>query len=129
MDANAQQERQQAHSYLDQLPDAQVAAVRGLLEVRLGPVSRALANAPVDDEPITEDEEQAVGRSKEWFRHNDGTPFEQVVAELGFTMEQVGGLRLDQEPASREKDPAARSESSFPTRPGATFALSPSTLP
>ena len=107
MDANSQRERQQAHSYIDHLPDAQVAAVRGLLEVMLDPVSRTLANAPVDDEPVTEDEEQAVGRSKEWFQHNDGTPFEQVVAELGFTMEQVDGLRLDQAPASREKDPAA----------------------
>lgn len=101
MDSNSQQERQLAHVYLDHLPDAQVAAVRGLLEAMLDPVSRALASAPVDDEPISAEEEQAVARSKEWFRHNAGTPFEQVVTELGFTMEQVNHAQEE------EKDPAA----------------------
>jgi hypothetical protein len=107
MDSNSRQERQQAHAYLDHLPDAQVSAVRGLLEVMLDPVSRTLANAPIDDEPITEEEEQDVARSKEWFLHNEGTPFEQVVAELGLTMEQVCNHRLDEEPLDRQKDPAA----------------------
>ena len=102
MDSNLQQLRQRAHAYLDRLPDAQVAAVRGLLEAMLDPVSRALANSPIDDEPITEEEEQAVAGSKEWSRHNPGTPFEQVVAELGFNMEQVGKQAQEE-----KKDPAA----------------------
>lgn len=89
MDSNLQHERQQAHAYLDHLPEAQVAAVRGLLEAMLDPVSRALANAPVDDEPVTEEEERAVQEAREWFKHNPGIPFEQAVAELGFTMEEV----------------------------------------
>jgi hypothetical protein len=89
MDSNPQHERQQAHAYLDQLPEAQVAAVRGLLEAMLDPVSRALANAPVDDEPVTEEEERAVQEAREWFKHNPGIPFEQVIAELGFTTEEV----------------------------------------
>jgi hypothetical protein len=42
-----------------------------------------------EDEEISEEEEQAVARSKEWFKHNKGIPFEEVVAELGFTMDQV----------------------------------------
>jgi hypothetical protein len=45
-------ERQQAHSYLDRLPLEQLSAVRRLLETMLDPVSRALANAPVEDEEI-----------------------------------------------------------------------------
>jgi len=52
-------------------------------------VSRALAIAPVEDEEIGEEEEQAVARSKEWFQHNEGIPFEQVVAECGFTMDEI----------------------------------------
>ena len=36
-----------------------------------------------------EEEERAVRESREWFKHNPGIPFEQVVAELGFTMEEV----------------------------------------
>ncbi len=55
----------------------------------LDPVSRALANAPLDNEPVSEEEEQAVARSREWFKHNQGIPFEQVVTELGFTMEEI----------------------------------------
>lgn len=89
MESTPQQERQQAHAYLDHLPAAQLSAVRGLLESMLDPVSRALANAPIDDEPITEEEELDVAEAREWLKHNPGIPFEQVVAELGLTMEEV----------------------------------------
>ena len=108
MQPNPQQEREQAHGYLDRLPEAQVSAVRGLLESMLDPVSRALANAPVDDEPVTEAEESAVSEAREWLKHNQGIPFEQVVAELGFTMEEVnnyqdpsqGGFALPRNPSN-----------------------------
>jgi hypothetical protein len=55
----------------------------------LDPVSSALANAPVDDEPVTEDEERTVAQAREWLKTNPGIPFEQVVAELGLTMEEI----------------------------------------
>lgn len=93
MESNPLQERQQAHAYLDHLPAEQLSAVRGLLEAMLDPVSRALANAPMDDEPVTEEEQRAVAEAHEWFKHNQGIPFEQVVAELGFTMEEVENYR------------------------------------
>lgn len=83
------QERQQAHAYLDQLPPAQLSAVRRLLETMLDPVSRALSNASTEDEEISEEEKQAIERSREWFRHNKGIPFEEVAAECGFTMDQI----------------------------------------
>jgi hypothetical protein len=100
--SDPQQERRQAHAYLDHLPDAQLSAVRSLLETMLDPLSRTLADAPLEDEKISEEEEQAVARSKEWFSHHEGIPFEQVVTDLGFTMEQIRNHRLDE-----EKDPAA----------------------
>ncbi len=87
--ADFAQERQQAHAYLDQLPAAQLSAVRSLLETMLDPVSSALSNAPMEDEPISEEEKQAVMRSREWFDHNEGIPFEDVVAECGFSMDQI----------------------------------------
>ncbi len=93
MESNPQQERRQAHAYLDHLPDTQLSAVRGLLEAMLDPVSRALANAPLDDEPVTEEEERAVAEARQWLQHNPGIPFEQVVTELGFTMEEVKNYR------------------------------------
>jgi hypothetical protein len=93
METNPNQERQQAHALLDMLSVEKLNAVRSLLEVMVYPVSRALANAPVDDEPTTEDEERAVAEAREWLKNNPGIPFEQVVTELGLTMEEVQNYR------------------------------------
>lgn len=83
-------DKQQAHDLIERVPDEQmIAAVRFLEFLLLDTVDRASAVTPVEDEEISEEEEQAVARSKEWFKHNEGTPFEQVVAELGFTMDQI----------------------------------------
>ena len=80
---------QHAQQLLSHLAPDQVAAVVRLLEVMLDPVSRALANAPPEDEEISAEEEAAVAEAREWLKHNQGIPFEQVVAELGFSMEEV----------------------------------------
>jgi hypothetical protein len=81
--------RQHAHELIDRMPETQLSALVGLLETIVDPVAVALRDAPIDDEPMTEEEERAVKESREWFKHNPGIPFEQVVAELGFTMEDV----------------------------------------
>ena len=94
--------KQHAHALLDRIPADQIGvAVRFLEFLLLDPVNRALASAPVEDE-IGEEEEQAVARSREWFQHHEGIPFDQVVADLGFTMEQIRNQRQDQ-----EENPAA----------------------
>ena len=82
--------RQHVHDLIDRLPPAQLTAVAGLLESMLDPVSRALAMAPLEDEEIGEEEDRAVVRSNEWFKRHEGTPFEEVVAEMGFSMDQIG---------------------------------------
>jgi hypothetical protein len=83
-------DKEQAHALLDRIPDDQLnAAVRFLEFLLLDPLERALATAPPEDEPISEEEEQSVARSKDWSRQNEGTSFEKVVAELGFTMDQI----------------------------------------
>lgn len=79
-----------AHELLGQLNPGKLAAVVHLLEV--------MVQDNEEDEEISPEEEAAVLRSKEWFQHNEGIPFEQVVAELGFTMEQI---------RNATKDPAA----------------------
>lgn len=84
-------DKQHAHQLLDQLDPSQLDAVVRLLEVMTGPEAVSLRNAPIDDEPVTEEEERAVAASKEWFKNNPGIPFEEVVADLGFTMEQIRG--------------------------------------
>jgi len=96
-------DKQHAHDLVDRVPDDQMtAAVRFLEFLLVDPVDRTLATAPVEDEEVSAEEEQAVARSKEWFKHNEGIPFEQVVTDLGFTMEQIHSHRPD-----KEQDPAA----------------------
>ena len=97
MSLDVVQECQQAHAYLDRLPPAQLSAVRSLLETMLpDPVALALANVPAEDEEIGEEENQAVARSKEWFKNNQGASLEEVAAGLGLTMDRI---RNGQEPS------------------------------
>jgi hypothetical protein len=88
-DRSDNNEKQQAHELIDRLPATQLSAVVGLLEAMLDPVSRAIANAPVDDEPVTAEEEKALDQAREWFKHNPGIPHEQVLAELGISQEDI----------------------------------------
>ena len=81
MAINTQMERQQAHALLDQLPPAKLGAVRSLLEVMVDDAS---------EEELTDEDRRALRASEEYFRNGgQGIPFEQVVASLGFTMEQI----------------------------------------
>ncbi len=75
-------DRQLAHQLLDQLCPAQFDAIVKLLEVMI----------PEDnDEEPAADDRRAVAGSQDYFRHNPegGVSFEQMVAECGFTMDQV----------------------------------------
>lgn len=79
------QERQQAHAYLDQLPPAQLSAVRNLLASIVDPVSRALADAPLDDEEETEEERAAVDQARRSLEANGGRgiPHSEAMRRLG----------------------------------------------
>jgi len=44
------------------------------LKALLDPVEIALANAPVDDEPLTAEEIKALDESSEWLKHTQGIP-------------------------------------------------------
>jgi hypothetical protein len=83
--------KEQAHELIERMAPSQVSAVVGLLESMLDPVSRAIANAPVDDEPETEAERQAVAASKAWMAQHpgEGIPYEEIRAELGLSGEDV----------------------------------------
>jgi hypothetical protein len=75
-------DRQHAHQLLDQLGPSQFDAIAKLLEVMIG---------DHDDEELTAEDRRAVVASRAYFQQNPegGIPFEQVVAECGFTMDQV----------------------------------------
>ena len=87
MALDLQQERQHAHALLDQLTPAKLGVVRSLLEVMLDD----------DEDELTEEDRRALRASDEYFRNGgQGIPFEQVVADLGFTMEQIRGAKKEQ---------------------------------
>jgi hypothetical protein len=87
MGAEATPERQQAHALLDMLPEEKLIAVVHLLHAISDPVARSLASAPVDDEPIGEDESRAVEASKKWLKDHAPIPHQEVLAEFGLTLE------------------------------------------
>ena len=85
-----------AHELIGQLNPGELAAVVNLLEV--------MVHDSEENEEISAEEAAALNRSKEWFKHNEGIPFDQVVTDLGFTMEQIrGNASFD----AKTKDPAA----------------------
>ena len=93
MATNLIQEKHQLHKMVDLLAPEQAIALRALVEVMLDPVTRAIANAAVDEEPLTRDDETALDEAREWLKHNKGIPHEQVLAELGFTSEDIENYR------------------------------------
>jgi hypothetical protein len=64
-----------------------LAVVETLLKSLVDPLSRKLALAPVDDEPFTDEDRQAVAEAEEWLEHNEPIPLESVLADLGLTMD------------------------------------------
>jgi hypothetical protein len=77
--------REQAHQLIDRLPETQLSALVGLLESIVDPVAAALRNAPIDDEPETEEEGQAVTEARNWLTRNGGKgiPHEEAMRKLG----------------------------------------------
>ena len=85
------EQKQHAHELVERLDAGQLNAVVRLLEVMTNPVARALANAPIEEEPISEEEIKALDEAREWVKHNKPIPHEQVLAELGITQEEIDG--------------------------------------
>ncbi|MGH9477764.1 MAG: hypothetical protein ACRD1A_00905 [Terriglobales bacterium] len=56
--------RQHAHDLIARMAPVQVAAVANLLEAMHDPVARALAEAPIDDEPVSAEEDRPSRASR-----------------------------------------------------------------
>jgi hypothetical protein len=83
-------EKRHAHELIERLPDSRIAAaVRFLESMLLDPVAYTVANAPPDDEPVSEEERLRFHEGQAWFREHGGKgiPMEDVLAEFGLKLE------------------------------------------
>jgi hypothetical protein len=93
--------KQHAYELIDRMSTGQVSAVVGLLEAMLDPVSIALANAPYDDEPVSEEEARDIAESRAAYARGEVVSHEEVLAEFGLTaddFERMGQTPLEAEP-------------------------------
>jgi len=83
--------KQQAHELIDRLSTGQASAVVTLITSMLDPVDRAIANAPFEDEEISEEENRAVASSKTWLAEHpgEGIRHEELLAEFGINPEDL----------------------------------------
>ncbi len=81
--------KQQAHELIDRISTAQASAIVGLITSMIDPVERAIANAPFEDEEISEEETRAVAASKAWLAEHpgEGIPHEEILREFGLSPE------------------------------------------
>lgn len=82
-DTDVQSVRREAHLLLDALPDEKVAAVHSLLEVMIEPLSRSLAQAPAEEEELTDDTAAALDRARASLARGESTPHDEVLREFG----------------------------------------------
>ncbi len=97
-------DKEHAYELIDRLAPTQLAAVVGLLEAMLDPLARTLANAPFDDEPVSEDEAREIAAARAALSRGEGIPHEQVLAEFGLStedFERMGRTPIDPSESGR----------------------------
>jgi len=78
--------RDSLHRLIDALPESELAATERFLHdlrATTDPVLRALLEAPLDDEPETMEERQAVHEAREELARGEVRTLEEVRRELG----------------------------------------------
>jgi hypothetical protein len=92
--------KQEAHELIERLSVGQVIAAVGLFKAMLDPVSVALANAPLDDEPVSEEEARDIAAARAAIARGEVVSNEEVLAEFGLTPEDFE--RMGQTPPEPE---------------------------
>lgn len=80
---NIDQERRQAHALIDALTAEKLAAVKGLLEVMIEPLTRSLALAQTDEEEVAPHTAAAMDRARRSLARGEGIPHDDVLREFG----------------------------------------------
>ena len=75
--------REALYRLVDSIPDSQLDDARKALEPLADPVLTALAIAPYDDEPETDEERAPVQEAREGYRRGEWVSSEELHRELG----------------------------------------------
>lgn len=77
--------RQHAHQLIDRLPETQLSGLVQFLESIVDPLAAAFRNAPLDDEPETDSEKEAIAEARTWLQQNGGKgiPHSEAMRRLG----------------------------------------------
>ena len=77
--------RKEVHEEIDRMTDEEVQGLKDYMATYPDPVAAAFRNAPLDDEPTTEEDLRSIAEAQEWFDQNGGRgiPHEQVVRDVG----------------------------------------------
>jgi ethanolamine utilization microcompartment shell protein EutL len=92
MARSAKDQNKHAHELIDRMAPEQVSAVVTLIEVMLDPLSRSLAHAPDDDEPLTEQEAREAAEAKASLSRGEGIAHEEVLAEFGLSPKEFARM-------------------------------------
>ena len=101
MPAAATNPKQEAHELIERISVSQASAVVTLITSMLDPVDRALANAPYDDEPVSEEEARDIAEARASYARGEAVSHDEVLAEFGLTaddFDRMGQTPLDAEP-------------------------------
>jgi hypothetical protein len=83
-------DKQHAHELIERVPASQITTVVRFLElILMDPVARAMATAPPDDEPVTDEDRRRFHDGQDWFQRHGGkgVPMEEVLSEFGLKPE------------------------------------------
>lgn len=92
--------KQEAHELIERLSTGQVIAAIGLFKAMLDPVSIALANAPMDDEPVSDEEARDIAAARASLARGEGVSHDEVLREFGLTTEDFE--RMEHTPVDPE---------------------------
>jgi len=92
--------KQEAHDLIERVSTGQVIAAVGLFKAMLHPVSVALTNAPIDDEPVSEEEAHDIAEARAAAARGEVISGEEVLAEFGLTAEDFD--RMEHAPLEPE---------------------------
>jgi hypothetical protein len=77
-------EKQHAHELIERLPGDQISTIVRFMEfMLLDPLTRSLANAPVDSQPISDEEAAALDQAHAAIGRGEGISHEDILQEFG----------------------------------------------